>query len=55
MSTSTQVIVLTECPRGHERELTVNEDTPERWWTLTCPLCAAEHQLLLPEIVAAEP
>ncbi len=52
---SNKITVVTECPCGHERLLTLRKDSPEQWWALTCPICGAEHQLLLPEIIAAEP
>ncbi len=45
-----EVTMLTVCPSGHERTLTYDERTPERDWTLTCPLCGREHRLILPEI-----
>jgi hypothetical protein len=46
---------LTECPQGHERWITFLPDTPKREWTLTCPLCGEEKQIVLPQIVKADP
>ena len=46
--------ILTVCPKGHERTLTYDERTPEQDWTLTCPLCGAEHRLVLPEILRSD-
>ncbi len=55
MSKSTEAVVLTECPKGHERSVTVQEGTPLISWTLVCPLCGEEHQEVLPQILAADP
>ena len=51
---SSQVTVLTACPKGHERIITYDDRTPEQDWTLTCPLCGAEHRLFLPEILRSD-
>ncbi len=53
--TAKKETVVTECPCGHERLLTLLKNSAEQWWTLTCPICGAEHELFLPEIIAAEP
>ncbi len=53
--TAKKETVITECPCGHERLLTLLKNSAEQWWTLTCPICGAEHQLFLPQIIAAEP
>ncbi len=52
---ATQAITIAECPMGHERLITFLPGTPEREWTLTCPLCGEERQIVLPEIVKADP
>ncbi len=52
---ATQATTLTQCPMGHERLITFLPGTPEREWTLTCPLCGEERQVVLPEIVKADP
>ena len=49
-----QTTFLTECPRGHERTITVDQRTPERDWTLTCPLCGGEHRVVAPEILRSD-
>lgn len=52
---ATHATTLTECPLGHERLITFEPGTPEREWTLTCPLCGEEKNIVLPEIVKADP
>ena len=52
---ATHATTLTECPLGHERLITFEPGTPEREWTLTCPLCGEEKNIFLPEIVKADP
>jgi hypothetical protein len=52
---ATQATTLTACPKGHERWITYQPGTPEREWTLICPFCNEEQQIVLPEIVKADP
>ena len=52
---ATQATTLTECPKGHERWVTFQSGTPEREWTLICPLCGEEKKIVLPEIIKADP
>lgn len=47
-------VMLTECPKGHERTLTIDQRQPEREWTLTCPLCGGEHSIVAPEILRSD-
>jgi rRNA maturation protein Nop10 len=46
--------VLTECPMGHERTLTIDKRKPEQEWTLTCPLCGGEHEIVAPQILRSD-
>lgn len=46
--------VVTECPMGHERTITFDQRTPEQEWTLSCPICGGEHQLIAPEILRSD-
>ncbi len=55
MAAPATTIVITVCPKGHERCVTVLEESPECSWTLTCPLCGEEQEIVLPEIVSADP
>ena len=45
---------ITACHMGHERSITVDQNTPMQEWTLTCPLCGDEHQLSAPRIVGSD-
>jgi hypothetical protein len=47
--------VLTACPKQHERILVVLSKTPMQQWTLTCPICGEENQIVTKEIVKALP
>lgn len=47
--------VLTACPKQHERILTVLSKTEMQSWTLTCPICGEENQVITKQIIAAEP
>ena len=48
------ITVVTACPMGHERTITLKRRTPEQDWTLTCPLCGGQHQIVAPEIVRSD-
>ena len=45
---------ITACHMGHERSITVDQNTPMQDWTLTCPLCGDEHRLRAPQIIASD-
>lgn len=47
--------VLTACPKQHERILRVLSNSPVQSWTLTCPICGEENQVITKEIVKALP
>ncbi len=49
-----RVTVLTECPKGHERAITCDKRTPKQDWTLACPLCGAEHRIVVPQILRSD-